>query len=86
MPDNLGSMIQCESHVNTRLRYVLKSVVTLGSLKREETVQVLYEQSVSVNSASTNLNAPNGASSMNDTESGVGYLPKKEKESVVNAG
>ena len=72
MQDDLQQkLIRCESRVNTRLRYVRKSVVITGSQKREVTVRVSLRQSVSVVNVSTDLNALNGVSITKDLVSGV---------------
>ena len=85
MPNNLGSMIQCESHVNTRLRYVLKLEETTGSPRLVVISQSYSKQSISVISAPTNLNAPNGVYKENVTASGEDSLPMTENGYVVNA-
>ena len=82
--DNLGQVIQCESHVNTRLRYVQKSVVTTGSQKKVVTVQTTFSQYEYAVSVDTDLNAPNGVFITNDTESGADLTPKTENKYVVN--
>ena len=84
MRDNLGKVIRCESHVNTRLRYVQKSVVTTGSQKKVVTVQTTLLQYEYVVSADTDLNAPNGVLTTNVTESGVDLTPERERRFVVN--
>lgn len=83
MRDNLGQVIRCVSHVNTRLRYVLKSEETIGSPKRVVTLQVYQQQYECVTSVSIELNAPNGALTTNDTAFGVDSVPIKERLSVV---
>lgn len=79
MPDNLGKVVRCESHVTTRLRYVRKSMAISGSLIREETLVSLEQHSVSVHSVTIDLSVPNGESITNDTESGVVLSPNREK-------
>ena len=70
MPNYLGSMTRCESHVNTRLRYVQKLVGTGGSqIKRTITLTHVI-QKVYVVDANTKQNAPNGEFTMNTTVSG----------------
>ena len=71
--------MQCVSRVNTRLRYVQKSGETSGSRRLVEMYVTYSEQKVFVNVASTDLNAPNGALTMNDTVSGVDLAPLREK-------
>jgi hypothetical protein len=77
--NNLGQVIKCESHVNTRLRYVRKSTEIFGSQKR---VRVILEgyvlQRNYVLSVFIESNAPNGVLTMSDTVSGVDSLPEKE--------
>ena len=78
-------MIRCVSHVNTRLRYVQKSVVTTGSQRMVVTTQTTLWQYAYVVSVDTDLNAPNGVFITNDTESGADSTPKTESKYVVNA-
>lgn len=80
MFDHLGQVIRCESHVTTRLRYVRKSVVISGSLKREETSLSLEQHSVFVRSVTTDLSVPNGALNTKSSESGEASLPIREKK------
>jgi hypothetical protein len=82
VPDHLGPVIRCESHVSTRLRYVRKSVVISGSLIREETSVSSEQHRVSVRNVPTDLNVPNGALDMNVTESGAVLSPSNEKTYV----
>lgn len=84
MPNNLGQVVRCVSHVNTRLRYVLKSEETLGSPKQVVTIKVSTLQYRYVTNVSTDLNAPNGVFITNVTESGEGSVLMTEKGSVVN--
>lgn len=85
MPDHLGQVTRCESHVTTRLRYVHKSMVISGSPIGEE-ISVLSElHSVSVRSVHTNLNVPNGVLRTSDTESGVD-LPQVAEKKYVKQG
>ena len=83
MRHNLGQVIRCVSHVNTRLRYVQKSEVTIGSPKRVVTLQVYQQQYECVTSVSIELNALNGVSIMKDTASGEDWVLVKEKEYVI---
>ena len=76
MRDNLGQVMRCVSHVNTRLRYVLKSGETFGSQTEEATLEVSVLQSRFVISASTDSNAPNGVFIKNVTEFGEELTPK----------
>ena len=78
-------MIRCVSHVNTRLRYVQKSVETTGSQRMVVTTQTTFWQYEYVVSVDTDLNAPNGVFIKNDTESGAVLTPKTESKYVVNA-
>lgn len=80
MFDHLGQVSQCESRVTTRLRYVRKSVVISGSLKREETSLSLEQHSVFVRGATTDLSVPNGALNTKSSESGEALLPIREKK------
>ena len=85
--DYLGSMNQCVSHVTTRLRYVQKLVVTTGSPNVTSMTQSLTIQSrlsVSVINVPTELNAPNGASIMNASESGEELHPLNEERFAQN--
>ena len=84
MPNNLGQVIRCESHVTTRLRYVLRSEETTGSQKLAVITLSYSRQSVSVSSASIDLNAPNGVFTKNVTASGEDSLPMTENGYVVN--
>jgi hypothetical protein len=70
--------------VNTRLRYVLKLEETTGSPRLVVITQSYSRRSVSVTSASTNLNAPNGVFIKNVTASGEDSLPMTENGFVVN--
>jgi hypothetical protein len=79
VPDNLGQVMKCVSHVNTRLRYVQKSGETYGSPKLVEMYVMYSEQKVFVNAANIDLNAPNGALTTSDTVSGVDLAPLREK-------
>ena len=54
-------MTRCESHVNTRLRYVLKSEEISGFPIKVEMSQVSVKRYEYVINVSTDLNAPNGA-------------------------
>ena len=85
MRHNLGQVIRCVSHVNTRLRYVQKSEVTTGSPRVVVTVQTTLWQYEYVVSADTDLNAPNGVFIKNVTESGAVLTPTIENRYVVNA-
>ncbi len=72
MPDNLGSMTQCEDPVNTRILSALSQAVISGfqNLDRE----AFPKQStleVYVTSVSIKLSVQNGVSITNITESGV---------------
>jgi hypothetical protein len=85
MPNYLGPMKQCVSHVNTRLRYVQKLTETSGSLNREQIIEFSVSQRVSVEDVPINLNAPNGVYIENDLESGVDLLQQIERLFVANA-
>lgn len=61
-----------------------KLVETTGSPNQVVTVQVYSRQSVSVTSVSIKLNAPNGALTMSDSESGVDS-PQREGKQYVKA-
>lgn len=69
----------CVSHVNTRLRYVLKSTQNSGSPTKGAIVEVTQSQSEYVVNAFTNLNALNGVYIMKDTVSGVDLAPENVK-------
>ncbi len=84
MRDNLGQVIQCVSHVNTRLRYVQKSMETFGSQNKVVVVETLLSQRRYVTNVSTDLNAPNGVFITNDTVSGVDLTPEIDKGFVLN--
>lgn len=84
MPDNLGQVVRCVSRVNTRLRYVHKSMEISGSPKMVVTLETTTSLERYVVSASTDLNVLNGVSIMKDTESGVDYPQQIEELSVVN--
>ena len=83
--DNLGQVIQCESHVNTRLRYVQKSVVTTGSQKKVVTVRTTFSQYEYAVSVDTDLNVPNGVYKTSDLESGAVSPKSKESRYAVDA-
>jgi hypothetical protein len=63
---------------------VLKSTGISGSLITVEVLQVYNVQRKSVVSVSTNLNAPNGALTTNDTEFGEDSLRNRERLSEPN--
>jgi hypothetical protein len=84
--DNLGQVIQCVSHVHTRLRYVLKSMETFGSPTKVATVEVSVSQNEYVTSVSTDLNALNGVLITKDSVSGVDLQSMTEKLSDANVG
>jgi hypothetical protein len=84
MPNNLGKVMRCESRVNTRLRYVQKSVENCGSPSRVEIKLILCEQRTFVTNVTIDLNAPNGVFKKNDTVSGVDLRQFREKLYVVN--
>ena len=75
MRPNLHPIIRCESHVNTRLRYVLKLGEIIGFQKTETivttTTVTFKKQNESVAVVSTELSALNGESTMKDLVSGV---------------
>ena len=85
MPNYLGPMKQCVSHVTTRLRYVQKLTETSGSLNRVQTIELSVSQRVSVEDVPINLNALNGVYTTNDLESGVDLLQQIERLFVANA-
>ena len=85
MPNYLGPMKQCVSHVTTRLRYVQKLTETSGFLNKDQTIELSISQKVSVEDVPINLNAPNGVYLMNDLESGVDLLQQIERLFVANA-
>ena len=71
-------MTLCESHVSTRLRYVQKSVEIIGSPKETwitQSLTIQITQRESVTNASTESNAPNGASVTKPSESGEVLVP-----------
>ena len=68
---------------------MLKSVEITGFLKiitvTQTTITTSYTQRKSVRVVSTELNAPNGAYKMNDSESGEAYQKAAEGNCVVSA-
>ena len=71
----------CESLVNTKLRYVLKSEATTGIQKIylvSENTKVSISLDVSVEVVVTEVNALNGESIKNALESGEGYFRQRE--------
>jgi len=76
-------MTQCVSRVNTRLRYVQKSTVMLGSPRTEQMVLASTSLKVFVKYVTIDLNALNGVLPMNGTEFGVDSPLPKERKSVV---
>ena len=84
MPNNLGQVMQCVSHVNTRLRYVLKSEEISGSPTKVVTLEVSQKRYEYVTNVSTELNALNGVFITKDTASGEDWVLVKEKEYVLN--
>jgi len=84
MPNNLGQVMRCVSHVNTRLRYVLKSEEIFGSPIKVVTLEVSQKRYEYVVNVSTELNALNGVFITKDTASGEDWLPVKEKEYARN--
>ena len=58
---------------------MLKSVGTFGFPNRAEIKLTISEQKISVTNVAIDLNAPNGALTMNDTASGVDLAPLREK-------
>ena len=83
MRHNLGQVMRCVSHVNTRLRYVLKSEETSGSPTKVVTLEVFQKRYEYVTNVSIELNALNGVSIMKDTASGEDWVLVKEKEYVI---
>jgi hypothetical protein len=83
VPNNLGQVIRCESRVNTRLRYALKSEGTYGSPSRVVTLQMSSERYEYVVNAITDLNALNGVLQTNDSVSGVDSPQYEEGKYVV---
>ena len=84
MPNHLGQVILCESRVNTRLRYALKSEGTYGSQTKVVTLRMSLELSTSAVNAITDLNAPNGVLQMNASASGVDLPQYEESRYVAN--
>jgi hypothetical protein len=79
--NNLGQVIQCVSHVSTRLRYVRKSTENFGSQKKAKVILRVYvSQRTSVLNVLIESNAPNGVLTMNDSVSGVDSLPERESQ------
>ena len=80
MRDNLGQVIRCESHVNTRLRYVRKQETVMpGSLNTERApTEMLSTLEIYVTTVSIKLSVQNGVSSLNDLVSGEACLPMIE--------
>jgi hypothetical protein len=77
-------VIQCESRVSTRLRYVRKSTENFGSQKKAKVILEVYEsQRNYVLNVVIESNAPNGVLPMNDLVSGVDSLPEKENQYEV---
>ena len=83
MRHNLGITL-CESLVNTKLRYVLKSMENFGSQNTVATVQVSLKQYVYAINATIELNALNGVSITKDMESGAVLPQSREKVYVVS--
>ena len=83
MRHNLGQVIQCVSHVSTRLRCAHKSVANSGSPTKVVIQQLYIEQLRYVTNVSTDLNVLNGVSIMSDTESGAVLLRVRESEYAV---
>jgi hypothetical protein len=82
--DNLGKVMQCVSHVNTRLRYVHKSVGTSGSPTKVVTLEVFQQQYEYVTNVSIDLNALNGVLTTKSTESGEDLTLVRDSEFVLN--
>lgn len=61
-----------------------RSEGTCGFQKLVEIQQISIERKVFVASAGIDLNAPNGASTMKDTVSGVDLLRQQERQYAVN--
>ena len=77
-------MTRCESHVNTRLRYVRRLMPNSGSQRLVEITELSISQRTYVVNASIKLNALNGVFRTNDSESGVELHPDNERLFVVN--
>jgi hypothetical protein len=72
VPNYLGAMKRCVSHVTTRLRYVHKQEMEKpGSLKRAKAETTSsYTLEVYVTTVSIKLSVQNGVSDLNDLVSG----------------
>ena len=75
----------CESHVNTRLRYALKSTETSGFLRKPKaTLEVCVWQKNYVLSVHTDLNALNGELPTKNMAYGVDLQPLNETRFAEN--
>ena len=81
MRDNLGQVIQCESHVTTRLRYVRKQEMAMpGSQNRDMApMEILSTLEIYVTTVSIKLNVQNGASDLKDLVYGEALQRTKER-------
>ncbi len=81
MPNNLGQVIRCESHVTTRLRYVHKQETVMpGSLNRDTApTGILSTLEVYVTTVSIKLSVQNGASNLKDLVYGEDLQLTKER-------
>ena len=81
MPNNLGSMTQCEDPVNTRILSALNQAVTSGFQNLDKEVNLkLSTLEVYVTSVSIKLSVQNGVSITNITESGVALQRRIENK------
>ena len=80
MPNYLGSMNRCVSHVSTRLRYVHKQETVMPGFQNTEEAptEKLSTLEIYVTTVSIKLSVQNGVSSLNDLVSGEACLPTKE--------
>jgi hypothetical protein len=77
--DNLGSMKQCESLVNSRVLSALNQAVTSGFLSQDlDKHKKPFTLEVYVTSVSIKLSVQNGESIRSVMESGVVYQSSKE--------
>lgn len=81
MPNNLGQVTVCESHVTTRLRYVHKQETEMpGSLNRDTApMEILSTLEVYVTTVSIKLSVQNGASNLKDLVYGEALQRTKER-------
>jgi hypothetical protein len=82
VPNNLGKVTKCESHVTTRLRYVHKQETVMpGSLNRDTApMEILSTLEIYVTTVSIKLSVQNGASNLKDLVYGEALQPTKEPQ------